>query len=137
MTEKIVLDSFALVCLFHKEAGWQTIQKILYDLSTSNRKALLNIVNWGEFYYIVKRRVGSEKTLEALNLLEHLPIETYPLDKPLVMAAADLKAEYAISYADAFCIATAQRFKGKILTNDPEFKEIDHLVKIIWLDKKG
>ena len=91
MTEKIVLDSFALVCLFHKEAGWQTIQKILYDLSTSNRKALLNIVNWGEFYYIVKRRVGSEKTLEALNLLEHLPIETYPLDKPLVMAAADFK----------------------------------------------
>lgn len=133
MTEKIVLDSFALVSLFHKEPGWQTVQKILYDLSVSKQKALLSIINWGEFYYIVKRRAGKEKTLEALSLLGHLPIEIFPVDEPLVIAAADLKAEYAISYADAFCIATAQRFKAEVLTNDPEFKEINHLIKIIWL----
>ena len=30
MSEKLVLDSFALVSLFHKEPGWQRVQAALY-----------------------------------------------------------------------------------------------------------
>lgn len=135
MSEKLVLDSFALVSLFHRESGWQVVQRALYDQEKARARAILNWINWGEFFYIVKRRVGSAKTMDALRLLEQLPIELFPVDQPLVRAAAEIKGEHAFSYADAFCIATAQRLDATVLTGDHEFKSVEHLIKIRWLTK--
>jgi ribonuclease VapC len=135
VSEKIVLDSFALVSLYHREPGWQVVQRALYDQEKARTHAVLNWINWGEFYYIVKRRVGPAKTMDALRLLEQLPIELFPVDQPLVQAAADIKSEHALSYADAFCTATAQRVDATVLTGDPEFESVARLVKIRWLTR--
>ena len=135
MNDCIVFDSFALVCFFHKEPGWNKVKGVFYSLSSSDQKALLSVINWGEFYYIVKRRVGKDKAEEALALLEQLPISIIPVDNDLVKAAAELKSEHPVSYADAFCIALAQRSNCQILTNDPEFKAVQHLVTVTWLTK--
>lgn len=135
MSEKLVLDSFALVSLFHRELGWQVVQKALYDQEKSRTRAVLNWINWGEFYYIVKRRVGAARTTDALRLLEQLPIDLFPVDQPLVRAAAEIKSEHALSYADAFCVATAQRLDAAVLTNDPEFESVEKLIRIRWLTK--
>jgi ribonuclease VapC len=133
MSAKIVLDSFALVSFFHREPGWEKVKEVLYGLSSADQKALLSIINWGEFYYIVQRRVGRPKAEETLALLEQLPITILSVDDHLVKEAAEIKAEYPVSYADAFCIATAQRSKADILTNDPEFKSVQHLVTVRWI----
>lgn len=135
MSEKLVLDNFALVSLFHREPGWQIVQKALYDQDKSRTRAVLNWINWGGFYYIVKRRVGPAKTIDALRLLEQLPIELFPVDHALVRAAAEIKSEHVLSDADAFCIATAQRRDATVLTNDPEFESVEELIKIRWLTK--
>lgn len=135
MSEKLVLDSFALVSLFQRESGWERVQAALYDQEKAGTCAFLNWINWGEFFYIVKRRVGATKAAEALHLLEQLPIELVAVDQHLVKAAADIKSEHAVSYADAFCIATAQRIKGTVLTNDQEFHAVKHLIKIRWLPR--
>ena len=135
MSESLVLDSFALVSLFHKEAGWQKVQAALYAQEKAPARALLNWINWGEFFYIVKRRVGGPRADEALRLLEQLPIDLVPVDQPLVKAAAEIKSQHAVSYADAFCIATAQRVNGTVLTSDREFAAVEHLVKVKWLTK--
>ena len=131
--EKPVLDSFALVSLFHKEPGWKKVRDILQELSSAEEKALLCRINWGEFYYIVRRRVGKHKSYEALALLEQLPIEILSVDDQLVKEAAEIKAEYPVAYADAFCIATAKRNNAYILTSDPEFKHVECLVPVTWL----
>jgi predicted nucleic acid-binding protein len=55
------------------------------------------------------------------------------VDNDLVREAADIKADFAVSYAAAFCIATARRSDAEILTNDPEFKSVQHLVKVKWI----
>jgi len=136
MKDTIVLDSFALVSFFHKEPGWETVQKAFYTLSSSGRNALLNVINWGEFYYITKRKVGWRMAEEALVLLEQLPVTILSVDEKLVKEAAELKSDYAVSYADAFCIATALSSSGKIFTNDPEFRLVEHLVTVIWLTDK-
>lgn len=135
MSEKLVLDSFALLSLYHREPGWRVVQKALYDQDKARTRAVLNWINWGEFFYIVKRRVGSAKTTDALHLLEQLPIDLYPIDQPLVRAAAEIKSEHALSYADAFCVATAQRLDATVLTNDPEYECVESLIKIRWLTK--
>jgi predicted nucleic acid-binding protein len=133
MNETIVLDSFALVSFFHKEPGWEKIQQIFYELASSGQKALLSIINWGEFYYIIKKKVGKDKAEEALVLLEQLPVKILSVDDKLVKEAAEIKSDYPVSYADAFCIATIQRSNGKMFTNDPEFKSVQHLVSVAWL----
>ena len=74
-----------------------------------------------------------EKTLEALALLDQLPIAILPVDDLLVREAAEIKVEYPIAYADAFCAALAQRHQGEVLTGDPEFKAIEKLVAVQWL----
>ncbi len=135
MSKKLVLDSFALVSLFHKESGWERVQSALYEQQRAKAKAFLSWINWGEFYYIVKRKVGAAQAVEALHLLEQLPIELVPVDLPLVREAAEIKSEHALSYADAFCVATARRLSGTVLTSDPEFHTVEHLVTIQWLTK--
>jgi len=135
VSEKLVLDSFALVSLYHREPGWQVVQRALYDQEKARTRAVLNWINWGEFYYVVKRRVGPAKTMDALRLLEQLPIDLFPVDLALVRAAAEIKSDHALSYADAFCAATAQRLDATVLTGDPEFKSVEPLVKIRWLTK--
>ena len=62
MSEKLVLDSFALVSLFHREPGWQVVQAALYYQDKARTRAILNWINWGEFFYIVKRRVRAESS---------------------------------------------------------------------------
>lgn len=135
MSEKLVLDSFALVALFHKKPGWQRVQAALYEQEKAHSRAFLNWINWGEFFYVVKRRVGAAKAEEALRLLEQLPLELVPVDFPLVRAAALIKSEHAVSYTDAFCVATAQRMNGTVLTSDREFRAVEHLIKIRWLTR--
>lgn len=137
MTEPVVLDSFALVSLFHKEPGWRKVRDTLHALLAQGEKAQLCLINWGEFYYVVKRRVGQEKAEEALVLVQQLPIALVSVDDRLVKEAATLKSEYPISYADAFCIATALRSSGQILTNDPEYRAVEHLAKVMWLGGKS
>jgi predicted nucleic acid-binding protein len=60
-------------------------------------------------------------------------VKIISVDEGLVKEAAEIKSDYPVSYADAFCIAIAQRSNGQILTNDPEFKSVQHLVQILWL----
>ena len=136
MSANIVLDSFALVSFFHKEPGWEQVKEVFYSLSSENQQAILNRINWGEFYYIIKRRVGKNRADETLALLEQLPVTILSVDDDLVKEAADIMADFTVSYADAFCIATALRSNAEILTNDPEFKSVQHLVKVSWISGK-
>lgn len=136
MKQPVVLDSFALISFFHQEPGWEAVRSVFKELTETGQKAALSRINWGEFYYIVKRRVGRVKTLEALELIEQLPINILQVDDLLIREAAEIKSEYPIAFADAFCVATAQRLKGRILTSDPEFKSVEKLVPVTWITGK-
>ena len=50
-----------------------------------------------------------------------------------VFAAAHIKANYSVSYADAFAIALAQELNAAIVTGDPEFQAVEKIVRILWL----
>ena len=90
----------------------------------------------GEILYSVERNNGLAKTHEALALIQSLPIEILPADNQTVLAAAHVKANHPISYADAFVVVAAQNINGTIMTGDPEFEEVTKLAKIEWLKKR-
>jgi predicted nucleic acid-binding protein len=65
--------------------------------------------------------------------LRAAPIEFHPADRRLADLAADFKARYKISLADAFAAALAKDRKTELVTGDPEFKPLEKEIKIGWL----
>ncbi len=135
MKRKQILDSFALVAYLNKERGYQRVRDVMSEVEKSGNKVLMNEINIGDVYYILFRKRGAEKADYFLDtILEALPISTISNSFDHVIEAARIKAEYSLSYADCFIAAMARRQNGIILTGDPEFKKIEHLVDIEWIE---
>jgi ribonuclease VapC len=71
--------------------------------------------------------------LEVLANIERLSFTILPLPNSLIFQAAEYKAEYALSYADCFALASAVEHKATLVTGDPEFKKVEHLVDVVWI----
>jgi ribonuclease VapC len=94
----------------------------------------MNELNVGETYYILYRKRGHKQADYFLDtVLTGLPISMISNDFNAVISAAKIKARHALSFADCFAVATAQRENAVILTGDPEFENVEELVKIDWL----
>ena len=65
--------------------------------------------------------------------IERLNFTILPIPNNLIFQAAEYKAQYAISYADSFALASAVEHKATLVTGDPEFKKVEHLVDIVWI----
>ena len=91
------------------------------------------MINIGEVLYITEREVSLTQAQAVLGALDQLPIEIMQADREAVLAAAHIKANYRLSYADAFAVAAAQSIAGTILTGDPEFCAVAHLISLEWL----
>ena len=130
-----VLDSFALLAYLTDEPAAERVEQVLGQAAKEKCRLFLSIINLGEILYTVERRGGLSKAQEALALVRQLPIEILPADEQAVFAAAHIKATHALSYADAFTVAAAFRQKAVILTGDPEFKNVEKMIKVEWLGK--
>ena len=133
MAEAYVFDSYALLKVFQKEEGYQKVVGLLRDVLASGGRALMNAVNYGEIIYIIKRAFGDRKKIECLAAIERLGIEILSVPNELIFRAAEYKAEFSISYADCFALASALENKAALVTGDPEFKKVEHLAKVIWI----
>ena len=129
-----ILDSFALMVYLGAEPGFERVKEILNQAKDRTHSLGLCAINLGEVLYMTERRRGLEKTQDVQALIEGLPIGIIDATRELVLDAAHIKANYALSYADAFVVALAQRENGIILTGDPEFQTAEELVKIEWLE---
>ena len=93
----------------------------------------MNVINLGEVYYRLARQHGHPFARNILRQIETLPLQLYPCDQVLAIEAAKIKADFPMAYADAFAVATALKENAAVVTGDPEFAKVEHLVKIDWL----
>jgi ribonuclease VapC len=128
-----VLDTYALLAYFQGEPGASRIEKLLENVIKEKCRLVLSVINLGELLYITERRGGVAKTQDALALIRQLPIEVLPADEQTVFAAAHIKANHTISYADSFSVAIGMQKNAVILTGDPEFQSVEAIVKVEWL----
>ena len=133
MTTGYLFDSHALLAFFQNETGADIVCKILQKCRKEHIDRLVCVINLGEIIYITKRMFGDQKKIEILGRIHQLGFKVLPVPDTLVYQAAEIKAEYPISYADCFFIASAQEHSATIVTGDPEFKNVEHLVKIEWI----
>jgi len=131
--ENFILDSYSMITYFEKEKGYEKVSRFLYLASADKAKLLLNIVNWGEVFYIVLRTYGSDYADLIEKEINILPIKIIDLDFNLTRQAAVFKSKNKMSYADCFAAATAFIYKCSILTGDSEFKEVENEIKVEWI----
>lgn len=131
MKQKSLIDSFALLAYLKQESNYQKVEDLL---SSKETQLLMNDINIGETFYILVRERGLDQAEYFISaILPNLPITKIGNTLTEVIDAAKIKAQYPISYADSFAVATAIREKAAIITGDPDFKHVEKIVKIDWL----
>ncbi|MCX6049615.1 MAG: hypothetical protein NT075_31330 [Chloroflexi bacterium] len=86
--------------------------------------------------YITERERSLTLAQQTLIAIEQLPLLLIEASRSRVLAAAHIKANYPISYADAFVVAAAQEFQATIVTGNPEFTNVTQIVAVEWLAAK-
>ena len=119
----VVFDSFALLTLFRKEKGYEEVMKWLSSISDS-QPGYLSVINLGEVYYITCRKQSKEKAELAIASALQLQLDIIDADIQLTYQAAQLKAKYKMSYADAFAAALTIDKKATLISGDSEFKAL-------------
>ena len=122
-----------MLAFLNRESGFEEVRYLLREAERSNEPLLMNEINIGEVYYITAKDRSFELAEDFLNRLETLSIQPVANSFAGVIEAARLKARFPISYADAFAAATAIRMDAVIVTGDPEFRRVEHLVTVNWL----
>jgi predicted nucleic acid-binding protein len=133
MTSPYLFDSHALLAFFQNEEGAEIVAEILQRSMQKGLDRLICVINLGEIIYVTKRHFGDSKKLEVLARVHQLGLKVLPVPENLVFKAAEIKAQYPISYADCFTLACAIEHSARVVTGDPDFKKIAHLVSIDWI----
>ena len=128
-----VLDSHALLTLLRDEPGGEIVAQILERAGARDQPVHMTEVNYAEVQYMVRRKDGDAAWNTIAGELEAAPIEFHPADRRLADCAADFKARFRISLADAFAAALTKEKKAELVTGDPEFKALGKEIKIHWL----
>ncbi|GAB4247137.1 MAG: type II toxin-antitoxin system VapC family toxin [Deltaproteobacteria bacterium] len=134
MTGKVpfLFDSHALLKLFQRESGHEKVVRLLEQARRSKAPKYLNAINLGEIVYATKRTFGDQKKIEVLAHIERLGLIVLPIPNDLIFRAAEYKADFRLSFADCFALASAVEHGAVLVTGDPEFRAVEHLVKIVW-----
>lgn len=109
------------------------MRELLESALDEKAKLAVSFINAGEVYYITSREQGGTRAKEILEDLRALPIQLYDAPEKRILAAAEIKSAHAISYADAFAVALAQELDATLVSGDPEFKNVESIVKMMWL----
>jgi PIN domain nuclease of toxin-antitoxin system len=128
-----VLDSYALVAFLFGERGSEKVVTRLERALGEDRPVLVSAPNWAEVRYVVERRAGATRWPDTRQTLRALPISIVAADESLAEAAGALKASKRMSLADCFAAALAMASDADVYTGDPEFKEVEKQVRIVWL----
>jgi predicted nucleic acid-binding protein len=110
----VVLDSWALLAYLKDEPAAERIEE-----EWLSGGAAICSINLGEALYIRIRDRGEDA---AANDIEAIRVHSTVVDPDwaLTLVAAQIKARGGLSYADAFCVATAKRLAAPLWTGDPE-----------------
>lgn len=128
-----LLDSFALVKFLRQEPGFERVKGWLMDAHRTGRPLLMSEINLGEVFYIIGREQGLARAEEIAASFSTLPIKQIPATWEMILQAARLKAEHALSYADCIAAACAMAHQAILVTGDKEFRVIRHLLRIEWI----
>jgi len=122
-----------LLAFFQAESGGEKVHGILKEAFDGRAAVFLSVINLGEIHYIVARKRGRETARAVLEDVYRLPLGLIDAGTERVLAAAEIKARYPVSYADAFVAAAAEELSAILVTGNPELKQVVPVDFLLWL----
>lgn len=128
-----VFDSYAMIAFFEAEAGADRVAEILNDIAAKKARGFMSVINWGEILYNTMREAGAAEAEKVMHQFESYAIQLVDANKELTYAAAKLKADYRIAYADCFAGALSAEIDAPLVTGDPDFKKLANEIAVEWI----
>ena len=138
MNSRFVFDAWTFLALLQgEEPAASRVGQLLRQAENQEIALFASIINLGEVYYRVGRVKGLREAEETVRDIRRLPLTILAATEDDVWAAARLKMEHAISYADAFAAAAARRLAAVLITGDPELARLQDYLQIEKLDQSA
>jgi predicted nucleic acid-binding protein len=123
--ETRVLDSWILLAwLKRQQPGAGIMRELWRKAYAGHSRLVLHCVNLGEIFYLTAKLKNLDAAEMLVQRLQGMPVDVMPVSDSMVFAAARLKAQHRISYADAFAVVTAIQIGAKLVTGEPEIREL-------------
>ena len=127
-----VLDSWAIIAWLNGEPAAGLVRQRLEAADNKAVTLLFSAINAGEIYYLLAKRSSLQVAETWLGRAASLPIRILVPRLDDVFGAAKLKAQFAISYADAFAASLAMKHAAPLVTGDKEFEKVQGL-RLSWI----
>ncbi len=130
-----VLDAFAMFALLQNEKGATTVANLIERAQNDEIRLRLSLINWGEVLYTIEREQGQERFMQWKSKVASLPILLAQVSQARIERAAHIKSHRSVSYADSFATALAKELDAIVVTGDKEFKSVEKLISVLWLER--
>ena len=120
-----VLDSYSLLAFFRDEPGADAVEKLLNEAAEDKHELYITVINVGEVYYMSCRKDSVAKANQVWEAMQKFPLHFIEIGMDITLAAAKIKANYKLSYADAFAAALTIQKKATLVTGDNEFESLE------------
>lgn len=121
---RYLLDTSALLTLRDNELGAEQVATLLYQAQAGQVQCFACFITLMEIFYRVWKDEGEIAGRLAYQQAQALPLEWIHETTPLLEKAAEMKAGYTISLADAWIAAASLLQEAQLVHKDPEFGPI-------------
>ncbi len=134
--KEYVLDANAVLRYLDpmSAAGGEKVQELFLQAQRNQVRLSMSVVNLGEVVYTLIRKIGEQRALHYLRVLQHA-VSVVEADLSGTVQAATLKHKYNLGYADSFAAALALATKATLVSADPSFENVGKSLKWMRLPK--
>ncbi|OIO01597.1 VapC toxin family PIN domain ribonuclease [Candidatus Desantisbacteria bacterium CG_4_10_14_0_8_um_filter_48_22] len=131
-----VLDTSAILAFLEDEPGADVVERLLKQAGSRKFRVFASFMSFMECFYHVYMEQGEESAKKVYMNLKTLPIHRVDADEELILIAGSIKANFRLSVADSWIIATAKKKNAKLVHKDPEFEQVGKEVILLSLPYK-
>ena len=135
MKNRYVLDTFSVLAYIWGEPGEEKVRELLLRSRDRKVELFLSDINLAETYYLIGKREGKEEANRLISMIVRWPLYLVEGDKKVALIAGRVKADYALSFADAFAVATALDKGARVVTGDEKFRRIEDMISVFWITR--
>jgi predicted nucleic acid-binding protein len=124
------------LALIEDQPGVDTVQRLLEEAGRGEARLLVSFISYMEVVYLALQERDAAEAQTRLQLMTALPAERVESTSGLGQRAAEVKARYRLSVADAWIAALADERGAVLVHKDPEFEPLEATINALRLPYK-
>jgi len=128
--ERYVLDTSAWLTFIEDEEGADEVELLLEKARAGECIIFTSFMSFMEVYYITCQERDVDEAHMRLDLISALPVIRAESTASLGVLAAEIKARYRLSVADAWIAALAKEQGAYLVHKDPEFEPLAACIQL-------